>query len=158
MKKLLALVLVCAIASLASATVILNVSSNSVLPGQSITVTVSSTDTAGYVKYLDMVKGLATFGPITKMAAAGAQSDVLDYSTDTLYDIGLTAADFTNTPTAGVHFSVVATAGMTPGVFTIQLLNDGTYDVAGEQQVTIIPEPATMLILSLGGLLLRKKA
>lgn len=158
MKKMLVLALVLGIASLASATVTVSVSSNTVAVGGTVTVSVSSDNTDGYVKYLDMVKGTATLGTVSKLPAAGAQADVIDYSTGTLYDIGLTAADFTNTPTAGIHFTVLATAtGNVGDTFTLDLLNDQTFDVASTQTVTIIPEPVTMALLGIGGLFLRRR-
>jgi hypothetical protein len=41
--------------------------------------------------------------------------------------------------------------------FSIQLIDYATYYSPTIQNITFIPEPATMLLLSLGGLLLRRK-
>lgn len=162
MKKMLMLVLILAMASLASATVTMSVSSNTVGVGDNITISVSSDDAAAYMKYLDMVKGTATLGAVTIYPAAGYDAAVVDYSTGSLYDLELNAVELdtlTLQPvTAGLHFSVVATAtGNVNDTFTIELLNGGTYAVEDTETVTIIPEPITMALLGLGGLFLRRR-
>jgi hypothetical protein len=158
MKKFVVLMLVLAMASLANALVTLSVSSNEVEVGGTITISVSSDDTAAYRKYLDMIQGTATLGSVTIHSAAGADASVADFSYEGLYDLELTAVDFAATPVAGLHFSVVATAtGSVGETFTIELLNGDTYDLEMSETVTIIPEPATIALLCLGGLLIRKK-
>ena len=162
MKKLLILMVVLAVASLANALVTVAVSDTEVEKGGTVTISVSSDNAAAYMKYLDMAKGKATLGPVTIYTEAGYDAAVVSYSTPTLYDLELTAVELdtlTGQPvTAGLHFSVVATAiGDVGDTFEIELLNGSTYAWEDGETVTIIPEPATIALLCLGGLLLRKK-
>jgi hypothetical protein len=160
MKKMLTLVLVLAMASLASAAVTMSVSSDTVVQGGNVTISVYSDDDAAYRKYLDMVTGTATLGSVTIHPSAGADASVADFSVlPGYYDLELTAVDFAATPVAGLHFSVIATAiGSVGETFTIELLNGDTYDLEMSEMVTIVvPEPMTMALLSLGGLFLRRK-
>ncbi len=162
MKKFVVLMLVLAMASLASATVTVSVSSNTVAVGGTVTISVSSDTADYYMKYLDMVKGTATLGTVTIYPEAGTDAAVVDYSTETLYDLELNAVELDPADgqpvEAGLHFSVVATAtGAVDDTFTIELLNGGTYELEDSETVTIVPEPATIALLCLGGLLIRKK-
>ena len=162
MNKVLVLTLVLAMPSLASAIVTVDVSSNTVPVGGTVTISVSSDDATPYSAYLDMVKGTATLGNVLIHPAAGYDATVEDYSTDSLYDFELGAFEIepsTGQPvTAGLHFSVIAWAtGSIGQTFTVELLCHCTYAVEDSETVTIIPEPTTLLLLGLGGLVLRKQ-
>lgn len=169
MKKLLILILIFVVNSLANGTVSLSASNIFVMPGNTITISVSSDNTQGYVKYLDIEKsfidlytsekGYVTLGAVSIKQAAGAQASVIDYSTDSLYDLCLTAADWTFTPTPGVHFTVPLTFTGLPesGSITLYLLRDGDFAVEDSITFYTLPEPATMVLLCFGGFLLRKR-
>ena len=166
MKNVFVLVLVLGVASLTSATVTLDVSSNTVIVGGTVTISVSSDDGSAYGRFLDMVKGTATLGDVTIYPAAGEDALVTDHSehtTGSLYDFELIAMELDPAApiqpvVAGLHFSVVATAtGAVVETFTVELLNFVTYEVEDSETVTIIPEPATLLLFSLGAVMLRRK-
>jgi hypothetical protein len=155
MKKLSVLA-VLAMASIASANVILSVDSTALIPGGTITFTISSTDNLNYAKYLDIFGSCIINLPVTISSKAGMCASV-DASNPA--DILLTAADFSSAPQPGVHFTITVTAlPVIAETITAQLISaDYPYPVEMESVVTIIPEPATMVILALGGLLFRRK-
>jgi hypothetical protein len=150
MKRLLVLAIILAMASMAGATVTMSVSSNTVAVGGAITVSIYSSDTSEYSKYLDLTNA-ATFGNVVIYPAAGEYAGV-DYSPNalTLYAIG--------SPTAGLHFDIETIAtGNINDTFTIDLVNGDTFEIEDSQTVTIIPEPLTITLLCFGGLMLRRR-
>lgn len=167
MKKLLILVLVLGVAQLASATIFLSVdgttqAGSGVTVGVGDSITVYVVDTAGvdHKNYWDMAMSQpATMATPIASAAAGELSAVTDYSTGTLYDFELLAAKGLGTPDIGSQFSAIFTAtGIAGETFTMDLLEGASpYGNEDSLTITIVPEPATMAILGLGALLLRRK-
>jgi hypothetical protein len=77
-------------------------------------------------------------------------------------DIRITQIDYTfgsaflNTLTAGMYFDLNLTLNTNKNFHTVITENDNDSD-GFSGSMTLIPEPATMVLLGLGGLLLRKK-
>jgi hypothetical protein len=129
-----------------------------ILEDATLTVYCLGDDQSG-MEYLDMLKGKATMTMPTEHTNAGDMASVSDYSTGTLYDFELTAADSGGSYVAGIHFVAVITAtGNTDDTFKLEIL-EGTspYDSIDDIVFTIIPEPMTVALLGLGGLLLRRR-
>jgi hypothetical protein len=171
MKKLLVLLSVLVLASMANAAVYLSIDGVNASDGteeiQDLggTVTVYVMDNAGgssYTYYLDMLKvaggGHATMTYPSVYAAAGDLATISgDYSTTTLYDYELFAGDSGGNVLTGVHFSSVITeSGAVDDTFNVDLIDYGvgTLDTI---TFTIVPEPMTVALLGLGGLFLRRR-
>jgi hypothetical protein len=198
MKKLIISLLVFGLAGTANA---LNLSfstdGSTPLPdGASIYIAVGSTttlylmsdtggDTANYWTYIDMALPqdayLPAAGDYTIYPAAGTLASVRDYSTASLYDMELTAADGAvgdGYPLAGVHFAFDLVTGLgieEPFYFWNTVPNDGEYpedkrvyvlfwntvsndgEYPEDKRVYVLPEPGTIALLGLGGVLLRRR-
>jgi len=182
MKKLLVLTLVLAVAGLANAAIVLQASSTSVNPGDTITLSIVAT--AGeLVQTIDV--GLITDNGAGGLATVGAFNSALNTGTDNGYngvDWGFAAGDLAAL-TAGVTLgSPTVYAGGTiysyqykvalnaSGVisFTLPDVSDdvfatsvmlSTQEAVGISgtQVNVVPEPMTMGLLALGGLFIRRK-
>lgn len=149
MKKLLILIMVLGIGSLTNATVIISSSSNTVDIGGTVTISVISSDYSWYTKYLDL-EGPAEFGNILILPAAGpfASADRLEN----------TIALSTMSPLPGLHFLIETIAtGNINDTFTVALINGLDFTVEDSETITIIPEPATMALLCIGGMLIKRR-
>jgi hypothetical protein len=161
MKKLLVLVLVLAFASLANATYIISIN----LAGNLITVSNDAAMLGGIDTGLGII-GNATFDTITYRTVGAPTSDpvVVDYSAQDLIDFDLGGLGYTGgmktvfwgdpvlTPNpAGMWYTIGVTG--TPGTVIVMADSSGT-PLGGS---VVIPEPATIALLCIGGLLLRKK-
>ncbi|MBN1765957.1 MAG: PEP-CTERM sorting domain-containing protein [Sedimentisphaerales bacterium] len=167
MKKLLAILLVLGMASMASAALSLSSSSVDILAGGTATVYVVS-DAAdvweGYIGGSSAVDGGgATAFTVTALAPAGpdgyATADPYGYAG--YYAVG--ALDFnpedTITVTSGNQFQIDASdADLTSGSsYDINVYADDWATVIDTVTINIIPEPMTLSLLGLGGLLLRRR-
>ncbi|MCD4831161.1 MAG: PEP-CTERM sorting domain-containing protein [Anaerohalosphaeraceae bacterium] len=156
MKKMLILVLVLCVASIASAT---NLTwSQSVLNinvGQSLTVQLIASDNIPYTgKWVGAdISSIAAITSITKLPAA---SD--GYATEeTTYPGWWTVSAFTdggvNLVEAGAQFDVLI-SGLAIGTYIIGSDEYGENDFL---TINVVPEPMTMAFLGLGGLFLRRR-
>jgi hypothetical protein len=160
MKKLLVLVVVLAVASLANATILSwSQSSVTVNPGQSITLQLSADNadsfTEKWVGTYDSTGVGSEITSVTARAAAGPDAVITQPAGFAGWFV-VSSLDMSppSSVAAGIQYDV-----------TIKGLVAGTYnyssdaDTENDQSLsfTVIPEPATIALLCLGGLLLRKK-
>jgi hypothetical protein len=169
MKKLLALMLVLCLASVASATISMDVSGTvDIVIGNTLTVTVSSSDSNpwnGYIIIQEGGDGALSNGVVLD---TGNLSDTQPYSEDDWgigYSMVAGTTDVINFPVVvGDQFSYdYDTTGMNYGDTAIlSLWDDGVgyepdQDEQGIALLNVIPEPMTIALLGLGGLLLRRR-
>ena len=172
MKKLLILVLVLGLSTVASAALQLSVNGvtgagiQGAKAGDVIGV-VSDTDDSGYDYFLTVALGVGTYGdfgtvskwqPHADGGHAGGDAAVTDYTTyyAAYFDrtVMISAKD-TSSPfdiAAGTQFSMSILAGATTG-FQIDLMNDALTILDS----VYVPEPMTIALLGLGGLFLRRR-
>ena len=165
MKKLLTLMLVFGLASVASASLSMDISGTvEVVQGDTLTITTSSDDTAqeGYLGYIIIEAGGdgALSNPVT-LSNAGNIAGTNPYSEEG-WGVGyeLSASSTVSDLVAGDHFTVDwATSGLNVGdTAVVSLWLDPDYDTPqATATLTVIPEPMTIALLGLGGLLLRRR-
>jgi hypothetical protein len=175
MKKLLTLMLVLFLVSAANAIVVSfstdggSTSGTDVdlvaTAGSSYTISVLS-DTSGasgaYVSYLEQdlpSDGDVPFANVAATSNAGNLSAVVDYSVSDFMDIELTAADSVGAVAAGVQFtfSLDMDSGWDGTQIDIWLTGPNDPEYNPSAYLHIIPEPMTIALLGLGGLLLRRR-
>ncbi len=170
MKKLLSLILVLGMVSLAGAGL------RSLQREGENAVSVVSDDSGAYNVLLAYSPSLVATLELTPMAAAGDKSYIKDYDLQNMGDYDLPELGVAHVweiniassqagvlqPGAGcvATFDGVKLGDVDMGLGRIDLLDsnaldDGTLEILGS--AFVIPEPASMLLLGLGGLFLRRK-
>jgi hypothetical protein len=169
MKNMLILALVLGMASSANA-LILELGANGVTNGPGVDMTVnagdivevvSDSDEIPYVRYLFApdVTG-ADISAVAATSNAGTGAKITDYGDfagagTRIWEIqaGHAGEPPLDSIVAGIQFNVTAPLNGVSGV--VQLLSEDLGTVV--DSVTIIPEPASMLLIGLGGLFLRRR-
>jgi len=171
MKKVLVLVAVLSMASLANAAILLSVNGEEappeiiLLPSQSVTIDVTATDGGSYLLYVDiLLPAPATVSNVRQGPAVGnmdVKPEPFAFSNlGTYMELGYTHAwaPPPPDPVAGT-FLLFDLHCDGPGDVVIQLWDDamGYTTPADVLVIHQVPEPATLAILGLGALLLRRK-
>jgi hypothetical protein len=162
MKKLLALLLVAGMASAANAAVVgLSVDGATVSDGtedipQNTIIElsiVSDTDDHPWLMELRVLKAHATLGTPIPRYCPDCAYICFDYSDETWWDYELTTAGPPGSVKAGKQWSMNLSTSLPIGsVFTVYL---GPYGASPVSTIdfTVVPEPMTIALLGLGGLL-----
>jgi hypothetical protein len=162
MKKLLVLMLVVGMGSLASAGYILEQTADDVAtitgdgemgayaivlsgPGTADVVLNYAGDMSARTEYIDVPDMVAMLAMITGVSSDDMTSALLMEYVDGPDDQGNTIAPM----------GLVTTITGTAFPVTVSLVNAGTLEFVG--QVTLVPEPVSMILLGLGGLFLRRR-
>ena len=162
MKKLLTLLLVLSLASVASAGQSLGGATEVDITGTAIVTLISDDGTGGNTNYIDDSDGAASsLGAVTGVAATAAAGGNATVTLKNGYAYLVVGADSEtpNTLESGVRFNLtVSGAGhVKDDVITVTLYGPGWVNVLDTQSVTVVPEPMTIALLGLGGLFLRRR-
>ena len=166
MKKLVVLMLVVGMASLASAALSFSGSMEVNVDGSASTFALTSSADATiaegwiWVDYPVYASQLSNAAMTANVDDNGLQSvDNTKYAPSGLGVVAVNNTDGTTAVWAGdlVTFDMVAAEGAVIGdTYSLQFL-DGSFGEQFSTTVTVVPEPMTMALLGLGGLFLRRK-
>lgn len=170
MRRLLILMLVFGMASVANAAIEISLNGSTATDAltiglsDTITVDIYNTDGADYGAFLGFYnrsEGLYALSNAALTPSAGDLStftgptDMTGYGIDAdFYDV--TLAQSQGTSTIGSQFETDMHC-LGEGAVVIQLLDNTSLAVLDTATITQIPEPATLVLLGLGGLLLRRR-
>jgi len=167
MKKLLILMLVLGLTSMANATISLwapgVVGGEINMAAGDLVVDVVSSDTEPWDGFIAIVDGTyGDYGTVTQLPAAGSDATLVDYGPFDIYahitQIGASCLDPVNYDVeAGTQFqTTVSFTGIALGQNLEFLLLDDSLATVGSITISI-PEPMTIALLGLGGLFLLRR-
>jgi hypothetical protein len=160
MRKLLISLMVLGLVSTANAALSINIGDTSVtevLPGDIISVV--SDDTSSWLGYIIAVEGGAvSLADASVLPAAGDLGAALEYAEDGWgagYELTVGAGPGSPQPVvAGPQFTFNVVGGNQGDMISLYVDPDYEVPVA---EVVVVPEPATLMLLGLGGLFLRRR-
>jgi hypothetical protein len=162
MRRVLVLTLVLGLVSAADAALTLvDGPADPINIGQTVTVTVNSSEDANYTAWLEIVTPtVADFDGAPEFTAAGnpdGNSSVTSYPEyGAWYEFNVTSFTPSNPVVAGDHV-VVKVAGISEGTTTLNLYAGDGETLLSSFPITVIPEPMTIALLGFGGLLLLRR-
>jgi hypothetical protein len=162
MKSSFALVLVVALASVAPADLTLvGVPSEPIGLGDRITITVSNSTGGAYAGWLEIVTpavvafdGEPEFTPAANPAGASQMKYWPEYGA--WYEFSVVSFPPSPAVQAGDHVLVLVLA-VGEGTTKLNLYESDGVTLLDQRAIAVIPEPATIALLGLGGLLLRRR-
>ena len=173
MKKLMILLLVFGFVSAASATVTYDYTASEVLPGDTFTLHINGLKTdldwIGGVYTAEQSQDAGTMDIESATCYDGTGQVLEDYLTVCNYYASFDGADMkagetpsTETGSAnGTWFDLVISVSSSASADDVQNFKildfDNSYAELGEFDITVAPEPMTIALLGLGGLLLRRR-
>jgi hypothetical protein len=157
MKKLLIMILILGLASAANAALTLVGAPESVGIGETATVTLQSTEDGTYSAWLQVEDpSILNFDVAPELTAAGdpaGDSQVTKFAGEEgWYELQVTSFDPTNPIQAGDHV-LANVIGVSEGLGKLNLFADDGVTLIECAEISVIPEPATIALLGLGGLL-----
>lgn len=162
MKKLLVLMLVLGLASGASAALsLVNLPTEPIDIGETATITLNSSEDGGYAAWLEITDpAVADFDGAPAFTASGDPEgqSVMTFWPEfgAWYEFSVTSLNPDNQILAGDHL-LVNVIGVSEGTTQLNLYAENGEDLLQTVDITVIPEPATIALLGLGGLFLYRR-
>lgn len=161
MKKVLVVMLVLGLVSAANAALTLKPGGASVDVGKSMAVLVNSSAGGAYQGWLEIVNpAIADFDNAPAILAAGntgGNSSMTAYPEfGAWYNFTIASLDPAKPILAGDHVQINI-KGIAQGKTVLNLYADDAATLLDTKDITVVPEPVTLVLLGLGGLFLRRR-
>ena len=160
---LLTSVVLC-VTSVANATVSFEDTGLTVTVNSTATFNIVSNDTAAYLRYVGNTPGIAKLTKMEKnpsdpgICGPDAQISPDPYGYDGYFSIEAKDSDpDTWDIVSGIHWRGTVTTYGSPGTYYIDLYHTNFTTLCDTLPITIVPEPMTIALFGLGGLLLRRR-